>query len=211
MDCIACKIEMTPEAMIRHIDTGDQRCFRCIDKSKPPMDTNKSTGSLPDKYTKPTFADLDKITTTTNAEIKTPDIAEPKKEVTDAPKETYAFPEPGDRNPTQQVAPTIYSKETPPRFKLSANDTATGKWQISVTIEGPDWQVTRSNTDSDVGSLIKEPLAAIAMSMINSMEERLKKQGKVLADDPKEPKPAKESKPPKEKKPNNVIKAVIAK
>ena len=196
MDCKACNEELKDKENQRWIDTGDQRCFSCIDKTTPPINTNKSTGSLPDKYTNPQKEEV---------VAEEPSTPEPKKEetVTAEPKETYGFPEPGDRNPPPPVSPTIYNKETSPRFKLNVHDTATGKWQIDVTIEGPDYQVIRSNTDSDVGELIKEPLAAIAMSMINEMEVRLKAQGKVLADAPKE---LKEEKAVKAVKPKKAVK-----
>ena len=184
MKCETCPEELTSNEMKRHIDRGDQRCFKCIDKSTPSINTDKSTGSLPSKYTQPkTEKPLDEI-----IQQNTP----PKPE--EENKDTYAFPAPADQSPTPNLAPTIYDKKTPPRFKLSAEETATGKWQIKITIEGPDYLVTRSNTDSDVGDIIREPLAAIAMSMINSMETRLKAAGKTLADDPKEPKPEKEVK-----------------
>ena len=144
---------------------------------------HKETIRSIDKLDDRCFSCIDKDTPVKETEPKKEE-PEPKKE---KPKD-LAFPEGADRNPPPLVTPTIWTKETPPRFKLSANDTATGKWQISVTIEGPDYQVVRSTSDSDVGAVVKEPLAAIAMSMIHEMEVRLKDQGKTLADDPKEPK-----------------------
>ena len=162
MKCKACGKELPSMQIRRALETKDERCYTCIG--------NDNSGIL---------------------KIKDPDAKPEKEELPVAATPEYGFPEPGNQTPTPAVTTAVYHKTTPPRYKLSAHPTAGGLWQVDVTVEGPDYLIEKSNSDADIGNTVKEPLAAVAISMIHEMEKRLHEDGKPTVNDPKEPKPKK--------------------